>query len=524
MRNQALPVVPVKINGAVLAGLVDSGCSATVISARCVKELGLSRSAESHIVRMLNGVAASCGGVDCVSIQVSQHTVHVSCLVADDLVGNVDVILGMDSIEDLGGVTLCRGSIRFGCDKVSGAVALVAVEEVATNVPIHVGRPRPITCNTGTEDVLEVCDQDFDARFDGKVWTVKWKWVDSEPVLTNQVSEYRVSASDRECYDTELRKWVEEGWLEPYDRVVHGQVDGVVPLMAASQPNKPTKVRPVMDYREVNKYVSSHPGMEAAVCGETLREWRRLGEFVSLLDLKKAYLQLHISSDLVRFQAVRHNGKMYVMTRMGFGLSVAPKVMAKVLGKVLSLDDHIRRGTSSYVDDIAVNESIVSVEDVRLHLKRYGLVTKEPVQLEGARVLGLHVERRNERLVWQRDNSLPSVGSSLTRRELFGVCGQLVGHYPVANWLRVACSYVKRRSGTGSWDSSVPECARTMMCEVVERVSKDDPVRGTWLVPAGVKGRIWSDASSIALGVCVEVGGASLRMLPGFVQRMMQLI
>ena len=145
---------------------------------------------------------------------------------------------------------------------------------------------------------------------------------------------------DRECFDAELGKWVKEGWLVPYDPLVHGEVTGVVPLMAAAQPNKPTKVRPVMDYREVNQYISSHPGMDVTVCSERLREWRRLGASVALLDLKKAYLQLQVSGDLVRFQAVRLKGKLHVMTRMGFGLAVAPKIMAKVLEKVLSLDEN----------------------------------------------------------------------------------------------------------------------------------------------------------------------------------------
>lgn len=40
-----------------------------------------------------------------------------------------------------------------------------------------------------------------------------------------------------------------DGWLELHDPEVHDDV-GLITLMAANQPNKPKKVRPVMDYRE----------------------------------------------------------------------------------------------------------------------------------------------------------------------------------------------------------------------------------------------------------------------------------
>ena len=48
-----------------------------------------------------------------------------------------------------------------------------------------------------------------------------------------------------------------------------------------------------------------------------------------------------------------------------------------------------------------------------------------------------------------------------TRRGLFSICGKLVGHYPVAGWLSVSCSYVKRRAERGRWDDYVGEEAAT---------------------------------------------------------------
>jgi hypothetical protein len=82
----------------------------------------------------------------------------------------------------------------------------------------------------------------------------------------------------------ELDQWIADGWLRPYD----GDFSGLVPLMAVVQPNK-GNVRPVMDYREVNQYISSH-NAQAEVCGEKLRKWRTMGDNAQILDLRKAYL------------------------------------------------------------------------------------------------------------------------------------------------------------------------------------------------------------------------------------------
>ena len=165
---------------------------------------------------------------------------------------------------------------------------------------------------------------------------MKWKWKGEEPVLRNRCGEYGINSGSRDEYEQELQQGIASGWLEPHDERKHGPIGDVIPFMAVEQPNK-SKVRPVMDYRELNSYVKSFPGQDTAVCGEKLREWRKMSDKVTLLDLKKAYLQLFIGTELQRFQTVRFRGIHYVMTRMGFGLNVAPKVMSKVLHAVLSL-------------------------------------------------------------------------------------------------------------------------------------------------------------------------------------------
>lgn len=40
------------------------------------------------------------------------------------------------------------------------------------------------------------------------------------------------------------------------------------------------------------------------------------------------------------------------MTIMGFGLRVAPKIMSKIISRVLALGDKIEKGTDLYIDGI----------------------------------------------------------------------------------------------------------------------------------------------------------------------------
>lgn len=109
--------------------------------------------------------------------------------------------------------------------------------------------------------------------------------------------------------------------------------------------------------------------------------------------------------------------------------------------------------------------------------------------------------------MFQRGNKVPEVAEMLTRRELFSICGTLVGHYPIAGWLRVACNYIKRTAAGTRLEDPVGEQSMVMIKEVIERVKLDDPVRGNWCVPGVKHGVVWCDASNIAIGVVLEING-----------------
>ena len=181
--------------------------------------------------------------------------------------------------------------------------------------------------------------------------------------------------------------------------------------------------------------------------------------------------------------------------------------MTQILKKVFSMDSEISAAVDSYIDDIIVNKDKVSCEKVLDLLNRYGLEAKPPEDIVGARILGLKVENRNGCLYWKRDNIVQAVDSVRTKRQLFSYCGQLLGHYPVARWLRPACSYIKRQTNGCLWDDSLSSFTIALLRELKERLEKEDPVGGAWSVSTNKTVTVWCDASSLATGVAFELDG-----------------
>lgn len=160
--------------------------------------------------------------------------------------------------------------------------------------------------------------------------------------------------------------------------------------------------------------------------------------------------------------------------------------MTKILKTVLG------RGENTKRRHIGLAAQVVA------HVKDFGLVTKPPESLEKGAALGV-------KLQFWRENEIPEVPEPLTRRELFSLCGKLVGHYPVAGWLRVACSYIKRHAAGLGLSDRVGEVTISRMKVVSERVKKDDQVKGCWHVQEGKRRIVWWDVSDLALRVVLEM-------------------
>ena len=194
-------------------------------------------------------------------------------------------------INEMGGVTIKKSEVKFG--------------DVHCAVAAH----RLNVCKIG--------DKDFEANFDGEKWTVKWKWKGEPPVLQNRVKFYKNSLESEKNseFEEEVERWIVDGIFVPWK----GKGKGMLPLVAVFQATK-KKVRPVLDFHEMNRFVAYHTGSDIIdVCVEKMRKWRRLEGGTAIVDLKSAYLQLHGAKELWQYQLVSYKGKTYCLTRLGFG-------------------------------------------------------------------------------------------------------------------------------------------------------------------------------------------------------------
>uniref|UniRef100_A0A5S6Q0X4 RNase H domain-containing protein n=1 Tax=Trichuris muris TaxID=70415 RepID=A0A5S6Q0X4_TRIMR len=253
------------------------------------------------------------------------------------------------------------------------------------------------------------------------------------------------------------------------------------PLMAIVQRNK-GKVRPLMDFRELNEHIATFTA-SADVCASKMRDWRKQGTNVSMIDVKDAYLQVRVDEALWPYQTVVVKGRKYCLTRLGFGLNVAPQVMKTVMSSVLAHDPMIRKGTSAYIDDVLVNEDLVAASRVERELERFGLQCKPHVRVsEGARVLGLNVEGVRGSLHWSRGSEIGDVPRKLDPSISLLLLWRTYGTSPCVQ-LAAGCDRLRQTNGQQRHEE------------------------------LGRSGERWTsqvDASKLAIGVALEVGGSIL--------------
>ena len=220
----------------------------------------------------MSALKVRCGRERPVNLEVEGTPVEVSAVAIKHLVGDLDVVLGMDVIEQLGGGVMVRNDgVDFGVGR-----CLMAQNEGYRAVTERegLGGPQQIEDPAGAlhgddgkaEEAAEICtieDKDFRAKFDGEAWTVTYLFKEDQgPILTNKVSCYKrdLSGRKKEEFEREVDRWVEEGILMPWGERVES---GILLLMAVEQQTK-GKVRPVLDFRELNESEECHTGDNVA--------------------------------------------------------------------------------------------------------------------------------------------------------------------------------------------------------------------------------------------------------------------
>ena len=101
---------------------------------------------------------------------------------------------------------------------------------------------------------------------------------------------------------------------------------------------------------------------------------------------------MRVDPSLARYQVVVVNGVKYVMTRMGFCLSIASKVTDAII-KYVTRDS---ADVDNYVDDLLVPST--QANHVVAQMSHYGLETKLAEQLSTARILGLQLYLEDDKL------------------------------------------------------------------------------------------------------------------------------
>ena len=385
--------------------LIDTGCSVSLISAAGAH--GLQRNPEIIRLQTVNcDFVESTGFVMLKRVTIKDgfnvsQVENVKAHVLSKMPLNVDMIIGLDVVMKEG-LSITKGE--------DGSVTLGLGCFGKPEEKIEVDRCREDSAQREDQKPDQITDEDFKITFAERKWTLRWKWKNNPPPINDRRSNYNIPDDQRIAFDQEIQQWVNEGILVPWEKERDGNLKNVLPLMSVKQEKgNITKIRPVLDFRFLNNYIISRPGAATPLCQERLREWRRSSPNFAMVDLKKAYLQIMIDPSLWCYQGVRWGNQTYVLTRLGFGLNIAPKAMTKIVQHVLNVNPRIGSSASSYIDDIFVDESKASVEEVVGHLKCFGLVTKPPERIneqESVRILGLSVDSN---MKWSRDGKLPNV-------------------------------------------------------------------------------------------------------------------
>lgn len=109
----------------------------------------------------------------------------------------------------------------------------------------------------------------------------------------------------------------------------------------------------------------------------------------------------------------------YCLTRLGFGLNIAPLVMKAVIKTILMQQSEIARPVLPYVDDMLLKEDLVSADQAAAHFTAFGLECKQPHQtVDRARLL-VHVQVTGGELHWRCDNTIEEPPDRVTRHTVF---------------------------------------------------------------------------------------------------------
>ena len=101
MSSGRLPVIEVDMGGVVVNVLVDTGCTMRKVRAHLIREC--ERDEKETYMVAFDGRQVRCCGTCRVKLVVSESQVEVHAVVVDEVVEGIDMVMGIDVIDRLGG-------------------------------------------------------------------------------------------------------------------------------------------------------------------------------------------------------------------------------------------------------------------------------------------------------------------------------------------------------------------------------------------------------------------------------------
>ena len=479
-----VPVIDIRINGKSAKALVDTGCTRTM-----VREGLTGRATGETVLAAFDGREVKCKGSAHAEMSVGEETVSQEVMVMDWIVGGIDAVIGMDTISRLGGVKVQEKLVQFGnmCAIACGEKGNARIRELKK----HDEDADRLQCLEEKVCMLDLTNQDLKNKLaEAQDFVV----INSGPAQGSLVDE--LSASSR---------W---GQAKPHSNSpVSGESD------KESGDESPKKM--VKKLKRQLSFLEEQKNGKIAGLQERLADMGenevKLSETLAEMEMTerelKAKLALYESSEVTVEKMLKCQDKIHELRTSQESLLDQLETMEPEEESLQERLEETERRLKGKIVTLEVEMKNLKQKE----LKENGLVAKESEALEGGAVLGLKLRKANDgQLKFEHANTIPEVSQGLTRKELFSICGKLVGHYPKAGWLRVACSYVKRHAEGDSWDDYVGDGIRDRMKEIVEEVRKNDPVKGMWRVPKSDSGAVWCDASELVMGVVLEIGGTEV--------------
>ena len=352
-------------------------------------------------------------------------------------------------------------------------------------------------------------------------WIVKWRWrtgVDPERIPSSEIEKYKKKwwkDSHTKQYDLETSEWIKSGFLI---KAINSADCKFIPWSCSATPQKSTPLRLALDFTSTNEFVRNRAEWsQREVCSDELLRWRTSEEGGELIDVRKAYMRIHVDESLWRFQAVRVKGEPYLLTRLAFGLSSAPRVLKKVL-------DHVLRGLpiATFRDDVFIPRDVLTDElrdEVRRRLIENGFPTKEPENIggeEACKVLGLSVSRRDGEIYWNRKQPLTAekLDGFMSQTRLNEIASA-VGHlcptsHPILGWSRPLAnairSLVGKEAALQGWSAEGSDELVELYHLLLQRLKDGpDPSEGIWKIKRGETWKVYSDASKAAIGYIIKI-------------------